>query len=93
MFPELNITKGWANHLRYPSSLTPDSTPQTKDPAPPALGSEQGNLLLVFAPHCWSRGPSKALLEFFIWLLVNFYLLRRPRTLIGNKMTLRSWKK
>ena len=37
-----------------------------------------------FAPFCYSRGPNKALPE-FVWPLTNFYWLRRPRTLVGNK--------
>ena len=45
-----------------------------KERAPsPSLGSEQGNVLLVFTPTCCSRGPNKGLPEFFVWPLINFY--------------------
>ena len=36
------------------------------------------------ASCCYSRGSSRALPEFLVWPLVNFYWLRRPRTLISN---------
>ena len=52
---------------------------------PPQGANEQGNLLFVFAPSCCSRGPRKALPEFLVWHLSNFYRLRRPRTLVGNR--------
>ena len=68
--------EGWAEHLSRPSSPTPEYTPTLtpyKEPARPALGSEQGNLLLVFTPSCDCRGPNKALPEFLVWSLVNFY--------------------
>ena len=53
--------------------------------APPQRASKQGNLLFVFALPCWSRDSNKALPEFLIWPLINFYWLRRPRILAGNK--------
>ena len=47
--PALNTTRGWANHLSYPSSLTPGHTPTLtpykKRAHTHPLGSKQGNLL------------------------------------------------
>ena len=37
----------------------------------------------VLAPSYYSRGINKSFPE-FVWLLVSFYLLRSPRTLVGN---------
>ena len=34
---------------------------------------KQGNLLLLFAPLCCSRGPSKAWREFLVRPLIDFY--------------------
>ena len=68
--------EGWADHLSYPSSLTPGNTSTLtpcKEPARPALTKgEQGNLLSVLAPPCCSRGPSKALPAFLVWPFINF---------------------
>ena len=81
--------KWWAEHLSYPSDLTPGHTPTLtpwKEPAyPPTLGSKQGDLLFVFHPFCsWSSNPSKALPEFLVWPLVNFcWSGGRPRTLVS----------
>ena len=58
-----------------------------KRKARPPSGSEQGNSLLVFTPLCCSKSPSKALPEFPVWSLINFYWLRSPRTLVGNRNT------
>ena len=38
--------------------------------------------MLILSPSCCSRGPNKALFEFLVWPLINFYLVRRPRTLV-----------
>ena len=46
---------------------------------PPWGASEQGNLLLVFAPPCCSRGPNEALPEFLVWPLINFYWLGKAK--------------
>ena len=84
---------GWANHLSHPSSPTPGHTltfTPYKEPAHTRSGSEQGNLLLVFAPFCTCRSPYKALPEFLVWPLVNFYWLRRPRKLVGISTILKS---
>ena len=80
--------KRWANQLSHPSCPTPGLTTTLtphKEPAHPLWWvSQQGNLLLVFAPLCCSRGSNKALLKFLVWPLVNFHWSRRPRTLVGN---------
>ena len=72
--------RGWANYLSHPSGPNPPST-HLRDQL---SGSEQGNLLLVFAPSCCSLSPSKALPEFLIWPLVNFYWLKSSRTQVCN---------
>ena len=78
--PALNFTKGWENHLNRLSNLTPGHTSiLTPSKELPTLlsGSKQGNMLLVFSPF-W-RGLNKALPEFLIWLLVNFYYLWKAK--------------
>ena len=42
--------------------------------------SKQENLLFVLTSHCCSRGLSKALSEFLVWPLVNFYCLGKAKT-------------
>ena len=59
-----------------------------KQPARPGSWSKQGKLLLVFTPSCCSKNPNKALPEFLAWPLINFYWLRRPRTLVSNILLL-----
>ena len=53
---------------------------------PPASGSDQGHLLLVFTPSCCSRNPNKALPKFLFWPLINFYWLGKAKNLMGNSM-------
>ena len=70
--------KAWADHLCHPSSPTPryspTLTPDKELAHPPRHpGNQQGNLLLVLAPLCCSRDPKKALPEFLVWPLINFY--------------------
>ena len=80
--------KAWANYLSHPPGPIPGHTTTLtpyKESARPHWASEKGNLLLVLAPPCCSRVPNKALPEFLVWSLINFYWLRRPRTLVGNK--------
>ena len=82
--------KWWANHPSHPSVPTPGHTPTLtpyKERARPRAGSKQGNLLFVLTPCCCSGVPSKALPEFLVWPLINFYWLRRPRALVGNNTT------
>ena len=67
--------KGWANHLSEPSGETPGHTPTLgpyKEQACPPSGSQHGNMLLVLHPCCCST-PVKALPDFPVWPLVNFY--------------------
>jgi len=74
--------KGWANHPSHTSSLSPGHTLTLipyKEPTHPHLGTKQGNLSLVFAPSCYSRGPNKALPEFLDWPLINFYWWRKVK--------------
>ena len=63
-------TKGWASCLSRPCGPSPSPPPLLtldKEPVCPCLGGKQGDLSLVFAPPCYSRGPSKALPEFLVW--------------------------
>ena len=80
--------RGWADHLihsgpTHRSAPAPALTP-FKGPALPHWGSEQGYLLLVFTPSCCSTSPNKALPEFLVWPLINFYWLKSPRTQVSN---------
>ena len=83
------------HHLRGGQTTSATPLPQPLDtplPSPPIRNqlapsrwvSKQGNLLLVFDLHCCSRGPNKALPEFLVWPLINFYWLRRPKSLVSN---------
>ena len=81
----------FCNHSPAPSCLCPwkNCPPQNQSPAAKKVGdhchkrnkftlysrNKQGNMLFVFAPSCYSRSPNKALPQFPIWLLVNFYWL------------------
>ena len=74
--------KGWADHLSHTSNPTPGHTPTLtpyKEPARPASGGDQGNLLFVLAPPLLQQGPNKAWPEFLFWPLINFYWLRKPK--------------
>ena len=79
----------WGSHLSHASSPTTEHTPAFtpfKDQAQPSPGaSKQENGLFVLTPACCSRGPIKAWPEFLVWPLMNFYRLRKPRTLVSNK--------
>ena len=70
--------KGWAKHLSHPSGQTPGHSPTLtpyKGQAhhPHQGANKQGKLLFVLAPPCCSGGPNKALPEFLVWPLINFY--------------------
>ena len=72
----------WAKHESYLSSPTPGHTPTLppcKEPAHSPSASEQTREGVVLAPSCGSRGPNKALPEFLLWPLVNFYWLGKAR--------------
>ena len=45
--------------------------------------SKQENLLIVLTRPCYSRDLNKALPEFLLWPLINFYCLRGPDTESG----------
>ena len=88
--------RGWAHHPSHPSRLSPGPiltlTP-FKGPAcwpcPPPQGGSEGScyLLLLYG----STSPHKALPEFLIWPLINFYWLKSPRTLVGNTPSRINW--
>ena len=92
--PVHNTTDGVGKTPKPPSgptpghtpTLTPCKEPTCPPPPPPPQGpSKQENLLFVLTPLCCSRGPNTALTEFLVWSLINFCLLKSPRTLVGNK--------
>ena len=86
--------RGWADHPRHSFCPTHGSAPTRtpfKGSACPSSGSKQGNLLLVFIPSCCSTSPNKALSEFLVWPLINFYCLKSPRTQVGNTWTWGQW--
>ena len=75
--------EGWASRLCHPSSHplnTSPPSPRMRKLYPTQGGSKQGNLLFILTPLCCSRGSSKALPEFLVWLLVNFYWLGEARS-------------
>ena len=80
---------GTQHHYRvvvsHPSGHSPTLT-LWKEPVHPPNGEQvsKGTCYLFSLPSCCSRGPSKALPEFFVWLLINFYILMRSRTLVSN---------
>ena len=75
------LQRKWANHLCHHSSPTTEHTPiltPYKEKACLPSGSQQtkkSNLLLLIPPHHCRRGPNKALSEYLVSLLVNFYWL------------------
>lgn len=48
--------------------------------------SKQRNMLLILTPLCCSRGPIRVLPEFLVWLLVNFYMLRKDKNPCWNQI-------
>ena len=89
--------RGWADYLSHPPAppldLRPTLTP-FKGPAPhPPTPSKKGNLLLVFSPSCCSTSHNKALPEFLIWPVTNFYWLKSTGTLVCNSTMYSSTKK
>ena len=85
--PAHSTTKGVGKPPTPPLPLIPEPAPALtahREPASPWLGEQAREPITFFTPsHCY-RDPSKALLEFLIWSLINFYWLRRPRTLVSN---------
>ena len=75
-----------ATHLSHPSDPTPGPTPTLtpyEEPALPALGSEQGDLLLVSLPPATAGAPVKPCLNFLSGLSSISIDWGRPRTLVG----------
>ena len=62
-----------------PNSWTHPYTYSISGTSSTQQGSKQGNLSLVLTPHCCSRNPNKALPEFLVWLVVNFYWLGKAK--------------
>ena len=79
--------RGWPDHLSHPSRLahqfTPTLSPHLRDQVTSLLGESKGTYFSFMLQH-GSKSHSKALPEFFVWSLINFYWLRSPRTLVGN---------
>ena len=71
--------KGWAKHLSHPSGPIPGRTAtltpyKEQAPAPSPQGkASKGACCLFSLPPCCSRGPPKALPDFPVWPLINFY--------------------
>ena len=80
----LNIppTKQWVNHLSHPSTGlldTPLPSPNIRNQLTSLIWEWLGREP-VASP---SSGPHNALPEFPVWPLINFYRVRRPRTLVN----------
>ena len=83
--------KRWAIHLSHPSGLSSVLTPTL------TWYKEQAELPLrecagARPPVCscsllLQHGSHKALPRFLVWPLINFYWLKRPRTLVSNRRT------
>lgn len=69
--------------LLWPKLVTLLPSLHIKNKRGPTQGMSKGTLVCSHS-HCCSRGSNKALLEFLVWPLINFYWLRRPITLAGN---------
>ena len=76
--------KGWANCLSHLSSPTPAHTPtftpSMEGMSLPPLRESASKGTYFFASSCSQhRSPSKPLLEFLVWSLVNFYWLGKSK--------------
>ena len=77
----------WVVYLSHSSGPTPRSTSH-----PPLIwgtssltsGSELGNAVTYVHAPLLQQGPIKVLPKFLVWPVINFYWLRRPRTLVSN---------
>ena len=78
--PALNAGWGLSHPSGHPLNTSPPSPCIRNKLYPTQERSKQGNLLFILAPLCCSRGPRKALPEFLVWLLVNFYWLGEARS-------------
>ena len=79
--------RGWTDHLSYSSTTTHPSSPTLTPFKEPAvlLWEWARETVFVFAPSCCSMSLNKALPDFLIWPLINFYWLKNPRTQVSNK--------
>ena len=91
MPPAHTTTKGWSDHLSYPSSPTPGHTPTLtpyKEPAHhPRQGVSKGNCYLFSLTPAAAGAPVKPCLNFLPGLLSISIDWGRPRTLVGNTRT------
>ena len=67
--------------------LTAPCPHPNKEPTCPHSGRTKETYCL-FAPHCCSRGHSKALPGFLVWALISYYRLRIPWALMGYALKL-----
>ena len=73
--------RGWADHPSHPH---PHPIQETS--LPYHQGScKQGKWASVLTTHCGCRGPRKALPEFLVWPLANFYSLGKAKNPVSNK--------
>lgn len=91
--PAPSTTKGMDQPPKSPLSpnppitptLTPFKGPAWATPSPhPKLPSCREHLFLIFAPRRYSASPDRALPEYLIQLLINFYWLKGPGAQVGN---------
>ena len=64
-----------------------------KEWACPHQRVSKGNCYFFLTPSSSSLSPNKALAEFLLWPLINFYWLRSPRTLVWRPRAEKSLKK
>ena len=84
--PALNTTKGWADHLSHPSSLTPGHTPPSSSIRnEPPSASEETCHLFSLPPAASSGAPIKPGLNFLSGLKSISPDWGRLRTLVGIK--------
>ena len=81
--------KKCANHLNNPSGLTFVSitslTPYKESACLPfGEGASKEICCLFLLPTAVAGASIKVLVEFLAWALINFYWLRKPRTLVCN---------
>ena len=95
MIPAHSTTNGVGRppklHL-MPDPLDPPSpSPHLRNQLSPRhLREWARHMFLVFTPSCTRASPKKALPEFLVWSLINFYWLKRPKTWAGNLSILSS---
>ena len=85
--------KGWANHLSHPSAHplnTPLPLPCGKNQLIPTphLGDVAREPLTWFCSPLLYECPRKTFPDLLFWSRINFYWLRRPRSLVSNNNSL-----